>query len=87
MSFLTAFNMNNFYLKEEVKMGKYNDARRVFLKAVGLGAVSLTLQSCTSSAKQIKDDSSRNKPNFVLILVDDLGWRDVGCYGPASGGF
>ena len=68
-------------------MGKYNDARRVFLKAVGLGAVSLTLQSCTSSAKQIKDDSSRNKPNFVLILVDDLGWRDVGCYGPASGGF
>ncbi|MFK7768693.1 MAG: sulfatase-like hydrolase/transferase, partial [Mariniblastus sp.] len=22
-----------------------------------------------------------NKPNFVFILVDDLGQRDLGCYG------
>jgi arylsulfatase A-like enzyme len=25
--------------------------------------------------------SSQKKPNFVLILVDDLGWMDTGCYG------
>jgi arylsulfatase A-like enzyme len=25
--------------------------------------------------------SSRKKPNFVLILIDDLGWMDAGCYG------
>ncbi|MCK5065932.1 MAG: sulfatase [Bacteroidales bacterium] len=26
-------------------------------------------------------DTSQVKPNFVFILVDDLGWADLGCYG------
>jgi arylsulfatase A-like enzyme len=33
--------------------------------------ISLCLGSC---------DSNRN-PNIVFILVDDLGWKDLGCYG------
>ena len=33
-------------------------------------------QACKKSSVQGKD-----RPNFVFILVDDLGWADLGCYG------
>jgi len=47
--------------------------RRTFLK--GLGAVSsLAAFSGLSCA-------GTSKPNFVFFLIDDLGWKDLGCFG------
>ncbi|MBA7637048.1 N-acetylgalactosamine-6-O-sulfatase [subsurface metagenome] len=62
-------------------MSKHDYTRRDFLKAVGLGAASLAIPGCVNRPQQLFGDSSRNKPNFVLILIDDLGWIDTGCYG------
>jgi arylsulfatase A-like enzyme len=47
--------------------------RRDFLKSLGLGAAALALPGCISG--------SSKKPNVILILADDLGYGDVGCYG------
>jgi len=56
--------------------------RRCFLKALGLGAASLAVHSCTTNSEQITTNpKSYNKPNLVFILIDDMGWTDVGCYG------
>ena len=66
--------MNNF--------GKENYMnRRGFLKAVGLGAVSLVLPSHPTKPAQSAITDVHKKPNFVFILIDDMGWPDVACYG------
>ena len=51
--------------------------RRDFFKTVGIGAAAAMLPGTLSAAAA----ASKRKPNVVLILVDDLGWTDVGCFG------
>lgn len=46
-------------------------------KIVGLCIVALTMLSCNSKTSSTVDD----KPNVIIIYVDDLGYGDVGCYG------
>ncbi len=47
--------------------------RRTFLK--GLGAVS------SLAAFPGLSCAGASKPNFVFFLIDDLGWKDLGCFG------
>ncbi len=49
--------------------------RRHFLKAAALGSA-----LCAKPIWMAQGDSVE-KMNFVFILADDLGWRDLGCYG------
>ena len=55
--------------------------RRDFIKAVGFGAVGMALPGCGGLPGKIANNSFDRRPNFVFILVDDLGWTDVGCFG------
>jgi arylsulfatase A len=50
--------------------------RRKFIKLASYGVPALSLAvSCS------KSQNSNQKPNIVLVVVDDLGWMDLGCYG------
>jgi len=51
--------------------------RRTFLRALAAGAAGAALPHGLRRARA----AEAKRPNFVFILVDDLGWRDVGCFG------
>ena len=52
-------------------------SRRKFIKHAIAATLSLGLPSLFSSC----DNTLINKPNFIIILADDLGYGDIGCFG------
>ncbi|UCG46359.1 MAG: sulfatase [Phycisphaerales bacterium] len=57
-------------------------SRRKFLGTIGLGAVSLAVPGFWMSDLVGRTARRSNeKLNFLFILMDDMGWSDLGCYG------
>ena len=59
----------------------YTYSRRGFLKAMGLGAASLVLPGCAGASEGFFGKKAADKPNIILIMADDMGYSDIGCYG------
>lgn len=52
--------------------------RRGFLKATGLGAALMALPGCAGISLRL---AGKRPPNIILIVSDDQGYNDLGCYG------
>ncbi len=56
--------------------------RRDFLKAAFYSTTALAMPwKCLALGGKTASVTPAKKPNFIFILIDDLGWKDLSCYG------
>jgi arylsulfatase A-like enzyme len=55
--------------------------RRDFLQTIGQGAVAGVTASSLAGFQTFCKTRSKERPNIILIIIDDLGWKDLGNMG------
>jgi len=57
-----------------------NLSRRNFFRTAGFCVSTLTLTGCLAPPKTARTKQN-SRPNIILIMSDDMGFSDIGCYG------
>ena len=55
--------------------------RRDFLKIVGAGTAVMAFGGCANISHRLGSKAASKRPNIILIMADDMGYSDIGCYG------
>ncbi len=54
--------------------------RRSLLKSIGLAGLAVSASSLTDVFSNKAYAASGQKPNVILMFIDDMGYSDIGCY-------
>jgi len=55
--------------------------RRKFVKTVGAASASMAIPFSIRAGNNLKETLAGKRPNIILMMVDDMGFADIGCYG------
>jgi len=55
--------------------------RREFMRLAGAGLAAATLTSSEYRLQAASQSAPAKRPNILVILADDMGFSDIGCYG------